>query len=126
LPAAKPTSIHGRGWRNGKIGITVEIEDNRLASYTDSHLATLWHVAQANPADQFEDQAAGRLAERIGREIIRGWLKTAEAELWHHQGEHYYWNQLRKLATYTPGSTDAGSPEWHQGTWVPRPADKEE
>jgi hypothetical protein len=110
----------------GKIEITIEIDDGRLERSSTAHLATLWHVAQANPADQFEDQAAGRLVERIGREIIRRWLRAAEPELWHHQGEHYYWNQLRKLATYTPGSADAGSPEWHQGTWAPRPAGEEE
>lgn len=79
--------------------IVIEIDTARLGGYTDSHLATLWHVAQANPAP-LEDRDAGELVERIGREIIRRWLKTVEPELWHHQGEHYYWSQLRKLGKW--------------------------
>jgi hypothetical protein len=83
----------------GKTAITVEIDDARLASYTDSHLATLWHVAQANPAPH-GDRHAGELAERIGREIIRRWLGASQPELWHHQGHDYYWSELCKLGTW--------------------------
>jgi hypothetical protein len=104
----------------GKIQITIEIDDSRLASHSDKQLALLWHVAQANPADQFEDQTAGQLVERIGREIIRRWLKATEPELSHHQGRHYYWKQLCKFARYEPGSPDPSNPEWHHGVWVPR------
>jgi hypothetical protein len=104
----------------GKTEVTIEIDPDRLPRYTDTHLAMLWHVAQANPADQFDDQTAGRLVEKIGREIIRRWLKAAEPELWHHQGEHYYWKQLCKLAEYKPGDGEPGSPEWERGDWVPR------
>jgi hypothetical protein len=100
--------------------ITIEIEDDRLATYSDSYLATCWHVAQANPADQFEDPTAGELVERIGREIIRRWLMSTAPELHHHQGRHHYWHELCKLATYKPGSEDIRSPEWHRGTWLPR------
>jgi hypothetical protein len=63
----------------GKSAITVEIDDALLASYADSHLATLWHVAQANPAPH-GDRHAGELAERIGREIIRRWLSASQPE----------------------------------------------
>jgi hypothetical protein len=83
----------------GKTAITVGIDDALLASYTDSHLATLWHVAQANPAPH-GDRSAGELAERIGREIIRRWLAACQPELWHHQGRDYYWSELRKLGTW--------------------------
>jgi len=83
----------------GKTAITVEIDDALLASYTDSYLATLWHVAQANPAAH-GDRYAGELAERIGREIIRRLLGASQPELWHHQGRDYYWSQLRKLGTW--------------------------
>ncbi len=108
----------------GTIQITIEIDDGRLASYADKQLALLWHVAQANPADQFEDQAAGQLVERIGREIIRRWLKAAEPELYHHQARHYYWKQLCKLAAYKPpDGADPSSPEWHNGVWTPRVTD---
>ncbi|MGH8572483.1 MAG: hypothetical protein ACREX8_07905, partial [Gammaproteobacteria bacterium] len=74
----------------GTIEIRIEIDDGQLCGYTDSHLASLWHVAQANPAP-FADRAAGELVERIGREIIRRWLGCCPPQLWHHQGRHYYW-----------------------------------
>jgi hypothetical protein len=83
----------------GKTAITVGTDDALLASYTDSQLATLWHVAQANPAPH-GDRSAGELAERIGREIIRRWLAACQPELWHHQGRDYYWSELRKLGNW--------------------------
>ena len=55
------------------VSITIEIDGDRLAGYTDERLALCWHVAQANPAPH-GDYAAGDLTERIGREIIRRWL----------------------------------------------------
>jgi hypothetical protein len=85
-----------------KVSITIEIDDDNLASCTSPHLATLWHVAQANPAHSM-DKDAGALAERIGREIIRRWLRGVSPELWHHQGHHYYWNELRKLGKWKDG-----------------------
>ena len=51
-----------------KHDVTIEIDDEKLASYTDQRLALFWHVAQANPAEH-GDSMAGELAERIGREI---------------------------------------------------------
>jgi hypothetical protein len=81
----------------------------------------LWHVGQANPDDGFEASIAGDLAERIGREIIRRWLRGITPEMYHHQGRHYYWHQLAKLATYQPpADAPSGSPEWHRGQWIAR------
>jgi hypothetical protein len=99
--------------------ITIEIDETMLASYTNEYLATCWHLAQVNPADSFASSVPGDLTERIGREIIRRWLGEVSPELWHHQGKHYYWHELQKLAKYEPGGV-SGSPEWHEGTWVPR------
>ena len=56
--------------------ITIEIDDNKLASYADEFLAVCWHVAQHNPAE-YGDYLAGELVERIGREIICRWLRTS-------------------------------------------------
>ena len=73
--------------------ITFDIDTGALRQYSDEHLASLWHVAQANPAD-IADRAAGEEAEAIGREIIRRWLCTTPPALWHHQGRHADWVQL--------------------------------
>lgn len=108
------------------ISVTIEIDDQMLQSYTDTHLATLWHVAQANPAPH-ADRQAGEIAERIGREIICRWLKATAPEIWKHQGRDYYWKHLASFARYVPGGSGrAFDPEWHEGTWVlkddaPRP-----
>ena len=74
--------------------ITFEIDTNDLSRFTDKYLASLWHIAQANPADPIQCRDAGCLAELIGREIIRRWLGNIEPELWHHQGHHFDWGQL--------------------------------
>jgi hypothetical protein len=105
----------------GKHEISIEVDDDGLGSYQDAHLAMLWHVAQTNPAPH-GDRTAGELVERIGREIIGRWLKATPPELWRHQGRDHYWQQLRQLATFTPGPGEVGGPEWHDGTWVPRAA----
>lgn len=94
--------------------ISIEIDVSMLRSYTDTHLAMLWHVAQLNPA-AFGDKRAGQLVERIGREIIRRWLGDVDPELWKHKGSSYYWNWLRKFAKYEPGEAD-----FDDGIWVPR------
>ena len=106
-----------------KVSITIEIDPDHLAGYTNTHLAMLWHVAQANPDDGFEDSTPGELAEKIGREIIRRWLRATEPELWRHKGGHYYWKQLTKFAKYTPGDGPPGSRAWEQGTWTLRDED---
>lgn len=98
-----------------KTRVTIEIDIAGLRSYSDEHLAALWHVAQANPADGFATGAAGELVERIGREIVRRWLHSVEPQLWHHQGHHYYWHELQRLGTwnadrvFVPHGTDAGA-----------------
>ena len=66
----------------------------------------------------------GDLAERIGREIIRRWLGGVPPELHRHQGRHYYWHELARLATFEPGDGETGSDGWHDGRWVPKPADE--
>jgi hypothetical protein len=96
-----------------KTAITVEIDDALLPSYTDSHLATLWHLAQANPAPH-GDRHAAELAERIGREIIRRWLGASQPELWHHQGRDHYWSELRKLGTWNADRVFASHHEARQ------------
>lgn len=100
-----------------KITVTLEIDETMLRSYSDQHLATLWHVAQANPAP-YHDKQAGEIAEKIGREIVRRWLGRVEPDLWSHQGHSYYHRQLTQFAKYEPGSRDARDPEWHNGAWV--------
>jgi hypothetical protein len=43
--------------------------------------------------------------------------------MYQHQGRHFYWRQLCKFAAYEPPAGAAsGSPEWHRGQWVARPA----
>lgn len=98
--------------------ITIEIDEDRLEACTDQHLALCWQVAQSNPAEE-GDPIAGELVERIGREIIRRWLRTVEPELWRHQGRSYYYNELTRFAKFVPGGP-AESDQWHYGEWTPR------
>jgi len=104
--------------------ITIDIDDEKLASYTDEHLALCWHVAQANPAE-YGDYMAGDLTERIGREIIRRWLRKTEPELWHHQGRHHFSKELGRFATYEPGGPADihDTRAFHSGCWVPKTAE---
>jgi hypothetical protein len=95
----------------GTIAIVIEVDDGRLAGYEDSHLAALWHLAQATPAP-WGDRAAGELVERIGRDIIRCWLGTTPLEWWHHQDLHHYGDQLRQRGSGRPDD----------GTLAARPA----
>lgn len=106
------------------VAITIEIDESQLSRYSDEFLATAWYVAQANPAP-FGDHQAGELVERIGREIIRRWLRGVSPELWNHQGRHHYWDHLRRLASYQPGSADPADPQWHHGTWVAKEPEAE-
>ncbi|MFZ2307555.1 MAG: hypothetical protein WAW73_07310 [Rhodoferax sp.] len=76
-----------------KTTITFEIDTDALNGFTDAYLSQLWHIAQANPAP-ISDVEAGRLAEAVGREIIRRWLGTTPPELYTHQGHQHYWNAL--------------------------------
>lgn len=77
------------------ITITFELDSDRLGSYSDEHLAQLWHVGQGNPAP-FGDAAACDFAEHVGREVIRRWLASVGPALWTHQARHVTTkNQLR-------------------------------
>ena len=70
-----------------KTSITFEVDADSLESFTDTYIAQLWHVSQANPAP-FGDAVACNFAERVGREIIRRWLINTPPELWAHQASH--------------------------------------
>ena len=67
--------------------VTFEIDTDNLSGYIDSYLATLWHIAQANPAP-FGDNDACQLAEHIGRECIKRFVERAGVDLWSVQGRH--------------------------------------
>lgn len=98
--------------------ITVEFDPDRVGSATNTELVLYWHLAQANPA-RHGDHDAGDAVEKVGREIIRRWLRGQEPEPWHHQGRDYYWSALTRFAKYEPGGPPE-SPEFHHGRWVPR------
>jgi len=100
--------------------ITIDIENDALASYSSEYLAMCWHVAQHNPAP-FGDHLAGELTEQIGREIIRRWLRDVRPELWHHQARDSYWNELKRFAKYEPGGPADDPVAFHSGRWVLRP-----
>lgn len=90
------------------IRITFDIDADRLTSFTDSHLAALWHIAQANPAPH-GDREAGELAGAVGFEIIRRWLSATPPELYAHQPSDHHWKTLHRHGLWAgPG-----------GAWVP-------
>lgn len=102
----------------GEQSITVTFNLDHLNGYTDEHVATLWYVAQANPAPH-GDPLAGDIAEKLGYEIIRRWLSKAEPEMYKHKAQDHYWEQLRRIARYVPPpGVDVYDPDWHRGTWV--------
>lgn len=80
-----------------KASITITFDTESLQSYTDQHMAALWHISQANQQDGFENREPGELAEKIGREIIRRFLAQTGPELWAHQGRHFESGQLMNL-----------------------------
>lgn len=85
-----------------KLTIGIEIDTDQLTRCSDSRLALLWDVAQANPVP-LGDKDAGKISQQIGWEIIRRWLKSAPHEMYHHQAQHYYWDELRKLGKWVDG-----------------------
>ena len=108
--------------------IAIEIDETRLASYTDGYLAVCWHAAQHNPAP-YGDYFAGQLTEHIGREIICRWLRTVPPELWCHQGRDHTQKELRRFATYEPGGPVrdlSDTRAFHSGRWVPRAGEEPE
>lgn len=72
-----------------KTSITFNIDTDSLDGYTDEYIAQLWHIAQANPAP-ITDRDAGELAESVGREIIKRWMRNQTPAVFAHQGHHYY------------------------------------
>lgn len=85
--------------------------EQEVARFNDDYLAFLWNVAQHNPAS-IEDEMAGRVAELIGREIIRRWLKGVSPEVWHHQGRHYYWSILAQHGRWLSINGDENNRKW--------------
>ncbi|RZS47499.1 hypothetical protein [Sphaerotilus mobilis] len=93
------------------IRVTFDINPDGLGSFTDSHLAALWHVSQANPA-QHGDCQAGELARAVGVEIVRRWLAETPPELYAHQPSDHYWQTLVRHGAWTGQG----------GTWETRAA----
>jgi hypothetical protein len=85
-----------------KTEITINIDTDALDGYTDDYIVCLWATAQANPAP-IENRDAGDVAEAVGREIIRRFVKRVGLPLWNHQGHHSYWMALRELGTWKDG-----------------------
>ncbi|HMW21961.1 MAG TPA: hypothetical protein PKC59_00895 [Burkholderiaceae bacterium] len=93
------------------IRVTFDIDPAGLASVTDSHLAALWHIGQANPAPH-GDRQAGELAGAVGFEIVRRWLAACAPELYAHQPGDHHWKTLLQHGLWAgPG-----------GAWVPHAA----
>lgn len=84
-----------------KATVTFEIDTENLQCWTDQHLVQLFHIAQANPADGFKSREPGLLAQQIGGEIIRRFLKRTEPELWHHQAGNYDFGKAHLTAVPT-------------------------
>mgnify|MGYP001339102862 CR=1 FL=1 len=91
-----------------KTTVTFEIDTADLRTIEDRYLASLWHVAQANPAPATDVDAA-RLAEDIGREIIHRWLTATPPELYARQGHMPYWLRMIDHGNFTD----------HGRTWTP-------
>ncbi|MDP2398840.1 MAG: hypothetical protein Q8M53_10845 [Burkholderiales bacterium] len=77
--------------------IRIDIDLDALQSYADEYLAVCWHVAQANPASSFDSPEPGIIAEHVGREIIRRWLKEIPPQLWNVQGSHFAFGEKQRL-----------------------------
>lgn len=92
-----------------KTAVTFEIDTDTLRNVTDTYLVNLWHVAQSNPAPM-ADRDAGRLAEQIGREIIRRFITERDPELWARQGAHAYYCEALTLRDRTGNAAKASEP----------------
>ncbi|MDX3455094.1 hypothetical protein PV396_24655 [Streptomyces sp. ME02-8801-2C] len=91
--------------RDTKVTISIDLDLNALSRVSDSRLAMVWHVAQANPAPH-ADEMAGRVVAKVGWEIIRRWLAATPPEMYHHQQDHYRGKHLSRFAIYRDG-------DWH-------------
>ena len=52
--------------------ITIEIDDTKLASYTDGYLAVCWHAAQHNPAPYGDTSPASSPSTSAVRSSVAG------------------------------------------------------
>jgi hypothetical protein len=84
-----------------KTSVTISIDTAALQHHTDGHLAVLWHVAQANPA-AYGDKQAGELAEAVGFEIIRRFMRTTEPVMCTHQPKDFAAAMVVRDAGFTP------------------------
>lgn len=116
-PAAKPAFTITRGG-DPKFGfrvahIPIEVQFDRLETFTDEYILLAWCAAQANPAP-YDDRDAGEVCDAIGREIIRRWLSKQTPPLHHHQLANYYHSLVLKCG------------DWRNGEWAPfdKPEDK--
>lgn len=75
--------------------ISVEIDTDRLCSVNDECLADWFYVAQCNPAPM-DDIEAGRVADAIGAEIVRRWLKDTIGVRYGRSLGNAYWAELVK------------------------------
>jgi hypothetical protein len=90
------------------IRVSFDINPDCLASVTDSHLAALWHISQANPAPH-GDRDAGELARAVSVEIVRRWLAQGQPELYTHQPGDHYWRTLMQHGCWS-GPDDTWRP----------------
>lgn len=72
-----------------KSTIRIEIDTDRLPSYHDGYVASLWHVAQANPVE-YGDAIASQLVGAISTEIVRRFLAAQAAPLYDIQAVDVY------------------------------------
>ncbi len=94
-----------------KVTIEIPEKDGELRAFTDEALAFFWHVCQHNPSP-ISNEEAGLQAERVGREIIRRWIKNIEPELYRHQGRQYYWSILQENGKWLPVGNDPDVRKW--------------
>ena len=81
-----------------KTSINLVIDHEAIQNVRDDFLAAYWHAAQANQTP-YGDQDACRLADLIGREIIRRFLASTPPLLWEHQGSHAVDRRAQQKAT---------------------------
>jgi hypothetical protein len=104
------------GWP-GRVAITVDVDVNNLTSYSDQHLAAVWHAAQAAPA-AYGDKLAADVVKKITWEIVRRWLSRAPVELYHHQSDAPETAVRMAVVRYRPGGADDFDGEFHDGAWA--------
>lgn len=97
VPTSTIQGIQQAAAKSAVYTITFDIrtDEASLTGYNERHLAHLWHIGQANPAE-FGDAGAGSFAEKIGREIIRRWIASVPPELWAHQGKDCLHKQMQR------------------------------